>query len=259
MLGAIAGDVLGSIHEFNSIKTKKFELLNAGCVFTDDTVMTVAVADSIMIGVPYVESLQKWGREYPRAGYGGWFNKWIHQDDPKPYNSFGNGSAMRCSSVGWLFDDEESVLEEAKKSAEITHNHPEGIKGAQAVALGVMMGRKGSSKIEIEDKLESLFDYDLNQKLSHSRPNYSFDVTCQGSVPQAIIAFLESEDFEDAIRNAISLGGDADTQACIAGALAEAHYMSIPDHIKEFVFEKITPDLSYVTNEFLDRTRIVLN
>ena len=259
MLGAIAGDVLGSIHEFNSIKTKKFELLNAGCVFTDDTVMTVAVADSIMIGVPYVESLQKWGREYPRAGYGGWFNKWIHQDDPKPYNSFGNGSAMRCSSVGWLFDDEESVLEEAKKSAEITHNHPEGIKGAQAVALGVMMGRKGSSKIEIEDKLESLFDYDLNQKLSHIRPNYSFDVTCQGSVPQAIIAFLESEDFEDAIRNAISLGGDADTQACIAGALAEAHYMGIPDHIKEFVSEKITPDLSYVTNEFLDRTRIVLN
>ena len=161
--------------------------------------------------------------------------------------------------MGWLFDDEESVLEEAKKSAEITHNHPEGIKGAQAVALGVLMGRMGSTKIEIEDKLESLFDYDLNQKLSHIRPNYSFDVTCQGSVPQAIIAFLESEDFEDAIRNAISLGGDADTQACIAGALAEAHYMSIPDHIKEFVFEKITPDLSYVTNEFLDRTRIVLN
>jgi len=259
MLGAIAGDILGSIHELNPIKIKKFKLLDPGCVYTDDTVMTVAVADSIMIGVPYLESLQKWGREYPRAGYGGWFNKWIHQDDPKPYNSFGNGSAMRCSSIGWLYNDEETVLEEAKKSAEITHNHPEGIKGAQAVALGVMMGRKGSSKIEIEDKLESLFDYDLNQKLSHIRPNYSFDVTCQGSVPQAIIAFLESEDFEDAIRNAISLGGDADTQACIAGALAEAHYMKIPDQIKEFVFKKITPDLSYVTNEFLDRTRIVLN
>ena len=259
MLGAIAGDILGSIHELNPIKIKKFKLLDPGCVFTDDTVMTVAVADSIMIGVPYLESLQKWGREYPRAGYGGWFKKWIHQDDPKPYNSFGNDSAMRCSSIGWFYNDEETVLEEAKKSAEITHNHPEGIKGAQAVALGVMMGRKGSSKIEIEDKLESLFDYDLNQKLSHIRPNYSFDVTCQGSVPQAIIAFLESEDFEDAIRNAISLGGDADTQACIAGALAEAHYMNIPDQIKEFVFKKITPDLSYVTNEFLDRTRIVLN
>ena len=259
MLGAIAGDILGSIHELNPIKIKKFKLLDPGCVFTDDTVMTVAVADSIMIGVPYVESLQKWGRKYPGAGYGGWFKKWIHQDDPKPYNSFGNGSAMRCSSIGWLYNDEETVLEEAKKSAEITHNHPEGIKGAQAVALGVMMGRKGSSKIEIEDKLESLFDYDLNQKLSHIRPNYSFDVTCQGSVPQAIIAFLESEDFEDAIRNAISLGGDADTQACIAGALAEAHYMNIPDQLKEFVLKKITPDISYVTNEFLDKTRIVLN
>ena len=125
MLGAIAGDVLGSIHEFNPIRTKNFDIFNTRCVFTDDTVMTVAVADSIMNGVPYVESLQKWGREYPGAGYGGWFRKWIHQDDPKPYNSFGNGSAMRCSSVGWLFDDEESVLEEAKKSAEITHNHPE--------------------------------------------------------------------------------------------------------------------------------------
>ena len=259
MLGAMIGDTLGSTFEFYPMKTKKFELLEKNSHFTDDTVMTVAVADSIMNGVPYVESLQKWGRKYPRAGYGSWFRKWIHLDDPKPYNSFGNGSAMRCSSVGWLLDDEESVLEEAKKSAEITHNHPEGIKGAQAVALGVMMGRKGSSKIEIEDKLESLFDYDLNQKLSHIRPNYSFDVTCQGSVPQAIIAFLESEDFEDAIRNAISLGGDADTQACIAGALAEAHYMNIPDQIKEFVFKKITPDLSYVTNEFLDRTRIVLN
>jgi len=259
MLGAMIGDTLGSTFEFYPMKTKKFELLEKNSHFTDDTVMTVAVADSIMNEVPYVESLQKWGRKYPRAGYGGWFKKWIHLDDPKPYNSFGNGSAMRCSSIGWLFDDDESVLNEAKKSAEITHNHPEGIKGAQAVALGVLMGRMGSTKIEIEDKLESLFDYDLNQKLSHIRPNYSFDVTCQGSVPQAIIAFLESEDFEDAIRNAISLGGDADTQACIAGALAEAHYMSIPDHIKEFVFEKITPDLSYVTNEFLYRTRIVLN
>ena len=138
MLGAIVGDVLGSSFEFYPMKTKKFELLEKNSHFTDDTVMTVAVADSIMNEVPYVESLQKWGRKYPRAGYGGWFRKWIHQEDPKPYNSFGNGSAMRCSSVGWLLDDEESVLEEAKKSAEITHNHPEGIKGAQAVALGVM-------------------------------------------------------------------------------------------------------------------------
>ena len=205
MLGAMIGDILGSSFDCYPMKTKKFELLEKNSHFTDDTVMTVAVADSIMNGVPYVESLHKWGRKYQKAGYGSWFRKWIHLDDPKPYNSFGNGSAMRCSSVGWLLDDEESVLEEAKKSAEITHNHPEGIKGAQSVALGVLMGRKGSSKKEIKEKLEDLFDYDLSQKLDDIIPNYTFNPTCQGSVPQAIIAFLESTDFEDAIRNSISL------------------------------------------------------
>ena len=259
MLGAIIGDVLGSSFDCYPMKTKKFELLDNKSHFTDDTVMTAAVADSIMNEVTYVESLQKWGRKYPRAGYGSWFRKWIHQDDPKPYNSFGNGSAMRCSSVGWFFDDQEAVLEEAKKSAEITHNHPEGIKGAQAVSLGVMLGRMGSTKTEIQDKLESLFDYDLSQKLDHIRPNYRFDVTCQGSVPQAIISFLESEDFEDAIRNAISLGGDADTQACIAGALAEGYYMNIPDQIKEFVLMRITPDILDVLHQLHVRTKIVIN
>ena len=259
MLGAIAGDILGSIHEFHPIKTKNFDLLNSECVFTDDTVMTAAVADSLMNKIPYVESLQMWGRKYPRAGYGGWFSKWIDSDFPKPYNSFGNGSAMRCSSVGWLFDDEDSVLEEAKESAEITHNHPEGIKGAQAVALGVMLCRQGSTKLEIQEKLEDLFDYDLSQTLEQVKFNYSFDVTCQGSVPQAITAFLESEDFEDAIKNAISLGGDADTQACIAGALAEAFYMKIPDQIKEFVLTRITPDILDVLHQLHVKTKIVLN
>ena len=259
MLGAIAGDVLGSIHEFHPIKTKNFDLLNSECVFTDDTVMTAAVADSLMNKIPYVESLQMWGRKYPRAGYGGWFSKWIDSDFPKPYNSFGNGSAMRCSSVGWLFEDEGSVLEEAKKSAEVTHNHPEGIKGAQAVALGVMLCRQGSTKLEIQEKLEDLFDYDLSQTLEQVKFNYSFDVTCQGSVPQAITAFLESEDFEDAIKNAISLGGDADTQACIAGALAEAFYMKIPDQIKEFVLTRITPDILDVLHQLHLRTKIVIN
>ena len=259
MLGAIAGDILGSIHEFHPIKTKNFDLLNSECVFTDDTVMTAAVADSLMNKIPYVESLQMWGRKYPRAGYGGWFSKWIDSDFPKPYNSFGNGSAMRCSSVGWLFEDEGSVLEEAKKSAEITHNHPEGIKGAQAVALGVMLCRQGSTKLEIQEKLEDLFDYDLSQTLEQVKFNYSFDVTCQGSVPQAITAFLESEDFEDAIKNAISLGGDADTQACIAGALAEAFYIKIPDQIKEFVLTRITPDILDVLHQLHVRTKIVIN
>lgn len=259
MLGAIAGDVLGSIHESHPIRTKDFDLLNSDCVFTDDTVMTAAVADSLMNRIPYVESLQMWGRKYPRAGYGGWFSKWIDSDFPKPYNSFGNGSAMRCSSVGWLFEDEGSVLEEAKKSAEVTHNHPEGIKGAQAVALGVMQCRQGRTKLEIQEKLEDLFDYDLSQTMEQVKFNYSFDVTCQGSVPQAITAFLESEDFEDAIKNAISLGGDADTQACIAGALAEAFYMKIPDQIKEFVLTRITPDILDVLHQLHVRTKIVIN
>jgi len=259
MLGAIVGDVLGSIHEYNPIKTKKFKLMNAKCVFTDDTVMTVAVADSLMNGKSYVESLQMWGSSYPLAGYGGWFNKWIYSDFPEPYNSFGNGSAMRCSSIGWLFDDEDSVLMEAEKSAAITHNHPEGIIGAQAVTLGVLMGRQGFSKKEIKEKLESLVGYNLSQKLEQIRPRYSFDVTCQGSVPQAIIAFLESKDFEDAIRNAISLGGDADTQACIAGALAEAYYMIIPDQIKEFVIKKLTPDIFNVIHQLHSRTKVILN
>ena len=259
MLGAIAGDVLGSIHEFHPIRTKNFILLNPECVFTDDTVMTAAVADSLMNKIPYIESLQMWGRKYPRAGYGGWFKEWIHSDFPKPYNSFGNGSAMRCSSIGWLFDDEDSVLEEAKESAEITHNHPEGVKGAQAVALGVMLGRQGSTKLEIQEKLEALFDYDLSQTLEQVKFNYSFDVTCQGSVPQAIISFLESEDFEHAIRNAISLGGDADTQACIAGALAEAFYMNVPKQIKQFVLTRITPDILEVLDQLNLRTKIVIN
>ena len=259
MLGAIAGDVLGSIHEFHPIRTKNFILLNPECIFTDDTVMTAAVADSLMNKIPYVESLQMWGRKYPRAGYGGWFKEWIHSDFPKPYNSFGNGSAMRCSSIGWLFDDENSVLEEAKESAEITHNHPEGVKGAQAVALGVMLGRQGSTKLEIQEKLEDLFDYDLSQTLEQVKFNYSFDVTCQGSVPQAIISFLESEDFEHAIRNAISLGGGAVTKKCIAGALAEGYYMKIPDQIKEFVLTRITPDILDVLHQLHVRTKIVIN
>lgn len=250
MLGAIVGDILGSSFDNYPIKTKKFELLDNKSHFTDDTVMTVAVADSLMNEVPYVESLQKWGRKYPRAGYGGWFRKWIQLDDPQPYNSFGNGSAMRCSSVGWLLEDEDSVLEEAMKSAEITHNHPEGIKGAKAIALGVLLGRKGSSKKEIKEKLETLFDYDLSQKLEQIIPSYTFDNTCQGSVPQAIIAFLESTDFEDAIRNSISLGGDADTQSCITGSLAEAYYKNIPDEITSFVKWRIEDDLLVILDQF---------
>ena len=259
MLGAIAGDVLGSVHEFKPVKTKDFELFSPNCNFTDDTVMTVAVAEACMNEESYVDSLQAWGRKYPFAGYGSWFGRWIFSENPKPYNSFGNGSAMRVSSIGWLFDDEEMVLQKASESAQITHNHEEGIMGAQSIALGVYLARKGSTKEQIKEKLESTFGYSLGRTLKNIRPKYYFDETCQGSVPEAIIAFLESDDFEDAIRNAISLGGDADTQACISGALAEAHYLSIPKPIKEFVVSRITPEMLMVLNDFHQRVRITLN
>ena len=255
MLGAIVGDVLGSIHEFNPIKIKKFELLNKKCVFTDDTVMTVAVADSIMNDVPYVESLQGWRRTFPFAGYGRSFNNWINSEYPYPYYSFRNASAMRSSSIGWLVDDEESVLKEAIKSAEITHNHPEGIKGAQAGALGVLYGTMGYDKYTIGALLEVRFKYKLRQDIGEIRSSYSHDISCQGSVPQAIIAFLESTDFEDAIRNSISLGGDADTQACITGSLAEAYYKSIPAEIASFVRWRIEDDLLAVLDQFNSITK----
>ena len=259
MLGAIAGDVLGSIHEFKPVKTKDFELFNHHCSFTDDTVMTVAVAEACMNEGSYVDSLQTWGRKYPLAGYGSWFGQWIFYENPEPYNSFGNGSAMRVSSIGWLFDDEGTVLQKASESAQITHNHKEGIIGAQAVALGVYLARKGSTKGQIKEKIESTFGYSLGRTLEEIRPKYYFNETCQGSVPEAIIAFLEADDFEDTIRNAISLGGDADTQACISGALAEAYYQFIPKPIKEFVVSRITPEMLMVLNDFHQRVSITLN
>ena len=259
MLGAIAGDILGSVHEFKPIKTKDFELLEQNCRFTDDTVMSIAIAEASLEEESFVDSLQKWGRKYPFAGYGSWFGKWIFSASPEPYNSFGNGSAMRVSSIGWLYEHEDKVLREAKRSAEITHNHPEGIKGAQAVALGVFLARNGFSKNQIRKRLEETFGYQLNRKLDMIRPEYHFDVTCQGSVPEAIIAFLEASDFEDALRNAISLGGDADTQACISGALAEAYYLNISSEIKEFVVSRVTADMLLVLDDFQKKVRVTLN
>jgi len=231
MIGAIAGDVIGSVHEFSNIKTEDFPLFSPGSTFTDDTVMTIAVADSILTGKGYAAAFKEWGRLYPHAGYGGMFKQWLRSDDSKPYNSFGNGSAMRVSPVGFAFDSLDKVLEEAKKSAEVTHNHPEGIKGAQSVAAAIFLARTGKDKKEIKDYIEATFNYDLSATLAEIRPDYRFDPTCQGSVPQAIIAFLESSDYEDAVRKAISLGGDTDTQACITGGIAQAYYKTINDDI----------------------------
>ena len=231
MIGAIAGDIIGSVYEAHRIKTEEFPLFSPGCRFTDDTVMTVATADAILAGKGYAEAYREWGRLYPHAGYGGMFRQWLRSDDMGPYNSFGNGSAMRVSPVGFAFDSLDRVLEEAKSSAEVTHNHPEGIKGARATAAAIYLARTGKSKNEIKDYIESTFDYDLSATLAEIRPHYRFDPTCQGSVPQAVIAFLESSSYEDAVRKAISLGGDTDTQGCITGGIAQAYYKTIDDHI----------------------------
>ena len=250
MLGAIAGDIIGSVFEFCSIKTTDFPLFKQDSMFTDDTVLTIAIAHSILTKVPYVRSLKIFGRAFPLAGYGGSFIKWLLSDDDRPYNSWGNGSAMRVSPVGFAFNSVEEVLREAEKTAEVTHNHPEGIKGAQATALAVFLARTGESKNTIKDQIISRFGYNLDRKLDDIRPSYTFDVSCQGTVPEAIIAFLESQDFEDAIRKAISLGGDSDTLACITGGIAQAHYKHIPTEIATEVYARLPEELLQVVNSF---------
>lgn len=235
MLGAAIGDVVGSRFEHHNYKGTDFPFFTPDCTFTDDTVCTVAVAEWALNGFQddLVAIMRKWGNKYPNAGYGGTFYHWLDPNvDPQPYNSWGNGSAMRVSAVGWLCDDLESVLALAKRSAEITHNHPEGIKGAQAVAAAIFLARTGESKEGIKTFIEQVFGYNLDQTCDEIRPVYQFDVSCQGSVPQAIIAFLESDSFESAIRLAISLGGDSDTLAAIAGSIAEAFY-PVPESMKK--------------------------
>ena len=235
MYGAILGDIIGSPYEFDrGEKTKEFELFPAHARFTDDTVMTIAVAEALIglgadadeehVKADVVRFMRHWGRRYPRIGYGGLFRKWLVTDDPQPYSSCGNGSAMRVSSVGWLYDSLTRTREVARWTAEVTHNHPEGVKGAETVASAIYLGRIGHSKEEIKDYITQEFGYDLTRTLDEIRPTYSMDATCPGSVPEAITAFLESTDVIDAIRNAVSLGGDTDTTACIAGSIAEAFY-----------------------------------
>lgn len=260
MLGAIVGDIVGSVYEWHNIKTKDFPLFRDDCFFTDDTVMTCAVAEAVMNGGKrddFIDAMKKYGRLYPDAGYGGHFGAWLVSDDREPYNSFGNGSAMRVAPCGWIMNCgftartgmwPSNGREIARISAEVTHNHPEGIKGAMATADAIFMARyyfggySGDSEAPINDDhaeckkrikehIEKEYGYDLSQTLDEIRPTYRFNETCQQTVPQAIIAFLESTDFEDAIRNAISLGGDSDTLAAITGSIAEAAY-GIPEEIK---------------------------
>lgn len=257
MLGAIVGDICGSIYEADPVPNDDFHLLgHYGYNFTDETVLTVAIADAYINNKPYAQTLSDYVKNYPLKPYGRWFRHWATSRDLEPYNSFGNGSAMRVSPIGFLAKDETECFLEAQKSAEVTHNHPEGIKGAQAVAYAIYLARIGEKKYSIREKLEEEFGYNLHQSLLEIRKTYRFDVTCQGSVPQAIIAFLESTDFESAIKNAILLRGDADTQASIAGAIAEAYYKTIPQYCVIAAYRYIDDAMKEVVQAFYERYEV---
>ena len=245
MLGAIAGDIIGARYENSPIKTKRFPLFSDYSFFTDDSVLTIATAGAILNNKNYGEMYMQYGKNYPERGYGRNFKLWLNSEHHEPYNSFGNGSAMRVSPIGYAFNSLEETLEQAKKSASVTHDHPEGIKGAQAVASAIYLARKGYSKEELSEYITNQFGYSLNASIETIRPYYHFDVTCQGSVPESIIAFLEATNIEDTIRNAVSLGGDSDTQACIAGSIGEAYFGEIPDNI-------VIPTKDRLSEEFLE-------
>jgi ADP-ribosylglycohydrolase len=265
MLGAIAGDIIGSIYKFNNIKTKDFPLFDDECTFTDDTVLTIAVAEVILNAETfpdntkyidqfrYIENFKLYYSEYPDVGYSDEFREWAKSASNEPYNSFRNGSAMRVSPIASVFDDIATVLQEAQISAGITHSHPEGIKGAEATAAAIFLARTGYDKGSIRAYVQNSFDYNLKLTLDEIRPTYEFSDSCAGSVPQAIIAFLESTDFEDAIRNAISIGGDSDTIACIAGSIAEAFYGGVPQEIAEWALSKLDDQLWGVTDKFMSQ------
>ena len=258
MLGAIAGDIIGSIYEgkkaWQELKRPDFEpLFDPNARFTDDTVLTIAVAESILRGGDLVDLLRDYARAYPNAGYGGTFRRWAASDSRDSYFSWGNGAAMRVSPVGFAYELLDEVLLRARWSAEVTHDHPEGIKGAQATAAAVYLARTGSDKDEIRGTIERKFGYDLSRRLDDLRPAFGFDVSCRGTVPPAILAFLESNDYEHAVRLAVSLGGDADTLACIAGGIAQAYYGGVPESIREQALARLDDRLRAVVTEFEDR------
>ncbi|MDR1215141.1 MAG: ADP-ribosylglycohydrolase family protein [Treponema sp.] len=256
MLGAIVGDIVGSVYEFNNFKTKypeEIALFNTDAGFTDDSVMTIAMADAILNGRDYASAANDWGNRYPWTGYGSRFAQWLGAKEKKPYNSWGNGSAMRVSPIGWAFKTLEETLVQAKRSAEFSHNHPEGVKGAQATATAIFLGRMGASKQEIKSHIEREFGYDLNRTTAEIRPNYSFNETCQRTVPEAIIVFLESEDFSHAMKLAVSIGGDTDTLACIAGGIAEAFYKGVPSELGSFAEKRLEPPMKVVLDAFHNR------
>ncbi len=250
MLGAVAGDIIGSVHEFLQQKTMDFPLFVESSRYTDDTVLTIAVADCLLTGSSYVDRFHEYTLAHPGRCYGAGFWSWVQSGSREPYNSWGNGAAMRVSPVGFAMQTLDEVLREATRSAEVTHNHPEGIRGAQATAAAIFLARQGDSKVKIRRFIQDTFGYDLNRSIDGIRPTYSFNVSCQGTVPEAIIAFLDSSDYEETIRLAISLGGDADTLACIAGGIAEAFYGGVPKNIAELAMANLDDNLRKTVVQF---------
>ena len=258
MIGAILGDIIGSPYEFDmGGKTKDFPLFSEDSYFTDDTVMTIAVAEAFLdapddedaIRRCLIASMQKWGRRYPGAGYGVRFSRWLKSYNPQPYNSWGNGSAMRVAAVAWLYNDLDTVRRMARISADVTHNHPEGIKGAEATASAIFLARTGHTKAEIKAYIENEFHYDLSRTCDEIRPTYRHVESCQETVPEAITAFLEGDSFEDVIRTAVSLGGDCDTLTCIAGSIAEGFY-GVPEDLKQACRDRLSDDIRKILTRF---------
>lgn len=253
------GDIIGSPFEQGGMKRKNFRLFSPGCTYTDDSVMTLAVAEALLtagqdasgekISQETAASMRSWGRAYPHAGYGSGFRRWLMSADPKPYGSYGNGSAMRVSAAGWLYDSLPQTVMAAGATAAVTHNHPEGIKGAQATAAAIYLARTGSSKKRIRQYIEETFYYNLHRTVDEIRPGYHFEPSCQKTVPQAVIAFLDAKDFEDTVRNAVSLGGDSDTLGAIAGSIAEA-YFGVPEYLKRECMNRITGKMREIVEDF---------
>jgi len=256
MIGAIAGDIIGSVYERHNITILDFPLFDTWSHFTDDTILTCAVADAILTGVDYGSKIREWFRLYPERGYGSGFRRWAAAKTIRPRYSIGNGSAMRVSPIGFAFDTLDKVLDEARKSAIPSHNHPESIKGAQAVAGAISLARTGHTKQFIKEYIANTFSYNLDRAIDQIRPTYRHDYTCKGSVPEAIIAFLESTDYENAIRLAVSLGGDSDTIACIAGGIAEAYYGGIPNEVSERTIAALDRRLQGIVMRFSEKYRL---
>ena len=268
MYGSILGDMIGCPYEFDQgDKTKDFPLFSRRSSFTDDTVMTCAVAEALLdvrdagtesddeaVKAALVRSMRAWGQKYPYAGYGARFNRWLSAARPQPYNSCGNGSAMRVGPAGWLYDTMEETRRMARLTSVVTHDHPEGIKGAEAIAVAIFLARTGSTKAEIKDYVVREFGYDLSRTCDEIRPHYHHVETCQKSVPEALTGFFEGADFEDVIRTTVSLGGDCDTLACIAGSVAEAFY-GVPEELKDECRRRLAPDLTEVLDRFLAAKR----